>query len=571
MTLHICVLGIDGSGKSTVSATLPILLAAELDALAGSAGEEFSIVGPLEDHLGPGFHPDGLPVSARCAMRFKRMAKRVVDNRALYPALKLAHLISQDNAAMKLSARYGADAMVSDGNLLLSAMGRAGNYTRPASEGSRAKAPDAADLAAAFAFIIDGTPLPEKSKAVLPSLAKARALRSTLQALGIHASWLPDVVIFLDLSPHEATRRILGRGEKVDLHENIADLAQAREGYLKTLAALRRHKPSVRVHTIKVDTLTPGATLQQAVQAVRSQVLAHKRGSIVSAAPLGTTEGLSEKSFLRRLLTFNYLGRYLVGNFFRGAWREPFFILSRMGRELLKEGYSAGVMTTIYNQDSARPGILERIYLGYPLHRAVYDRLQILTANIRPEIEERLGRKKVTIFSAPSGFAYDIFRPLDAIAVKNPRALRHVHVVAADLDPHGVIEKELTQRAKKLGITFTFIRGDITKTTTQAHFKRHGPFDIALFVGLSGWLPKPPLVRHLRFLRDNLRKNGMFVTDCFQAHAYSLAGRYVGYKAQYYTPQVYTALLDYCGFDGMHAMVEPGRDLIDHVIMTVRR
>ena len=30
MTLHVCILGIDGSGKSTISAALPAILAAEM-------------------------------------------------------------------------------------------------------------------------------------------------------------------------------------------------------------------------------------------------------------------------------------------------------------------------------------------------------------------------------------------------------------------------------------------------------------------------------------------------------------------------------------------------------------
>ena len=38
MTLHVCILGIDGSGKSTISAALPAILAAEMGLVAGAAG-----------------------------------------------------------------------------------------------------------------------------------------------------------------------------------------------------------------------------------------------------------------------------------------------------------------------------------------------------------------------------------------------------------------------------------------------------------------------------------------------------------------------------------------------------
>src|ERR671920_949571 len=115
MTLHVCILGIDGSGKSTISAALPAILAAEMGLVAGAAGETFRISDPDEDHLAPKFHPDGLPVSARLTTRFKRAAKRLVDNRRLYPAFKIAQMVTQDIAAAALGRRYRAHVIISDG------------------------------------------------------------------------------------------------------------------------------------------------------------------------------------------------------------------------------------------------------------------------------------------------------------------------------------------------------------------------------------------------------------------------------------------------------------------------
>ena len=51
MSLQVCILGIDGSGKSTVVAALPSILAAETGLVVGSAGDSFRIVTPDEDHL----------------------------------------------------------------------------------------------------------------------------------------------------------------------------------------------------------------------------------------------------------------------------------------------------------------------------------------------------------------------------------------------------------------------------------------------------------------------------------------------------------------------------------------
>jgi hypothetical protein len=63
-------------------------------------------------------------------IRFKKAAKRVVDNRRLYPAFKISQMVAQDVAAGALGRRYRAHVVISDGNALLSATGRAANYLR---------------------------------------------------------------------------------------------------------------------------------------------------------------------------------------------------------------------------------------------------------------------------------------------------------------------------------------------------------------------------------------------------------------------------------------------------------
>jgi SAM-dependent methyltransferase len=286
---------------------------------------------------------------------------------------------------------------------------------------------------------------------------------------------------------------------------------------------------------------------------------------------LGTssrTGGEVRKTALDR----RYLIRYLLAKWFQGAWREPTFLYSSLGRLFLKEGYSAGVMRAIYDRDEKRHGPLDRVFLEYPLHRAVYDRLQILTKRMEAELEARLRTgREVRVFTGPSGFAYDVFRPLEAIAARRPELMDRVEVVAADLDPHVVLADELAGRAGGLGVRFHFLRGDMTDEEMRQRFAEKGPYDMAVFIGLSAWLPKPGVLNHLRWLRENLREGGVLITDSFTPEAYALSGRYVGYKASYYEPEVYRALVDYCGFDGLGAEVESGRDGINHVLIASPR
>jgi len=565
MSLHVCILGIDGSGKSTVVAALPGILAAETGCVVGSAGDSFLVVAPDEDHLASHFYPEGLPLRAHLALRLKRAAKALVDHPKLYAVFKLAQMLAHDSAAKLLARRYHTKVFVSDGNAFLSTAGRASNYLRAASAADQTNtaAPEAKDLQAVFAHILDNRPVPAESSERLPSLRKGRLIYKINRLLRLNAVWLPDVVIFLDVSPELALSRIKARGKKIDRHENLADLTQAREMYLKTVAAFQSYRSPDAAHVIRVDELSLGATLRTVSEVLK---LSSPAAKPVSDSPLGTTD-LADETIRRKTLNYRYFFRYLLAKWFSGAWREPTFFFSKLGRLFLKEGYSAGVMRVIYDHDENHYGLLDRVFLEYSLHRAVYDRLQILVKKIKPELETRLATgEEVHIFTAPSGFAYDLFRPLEDIACRDPQSMKRVHLTAADLDPHGVIAEELTARAQRLGIHFTFHRGDITDQSLLDQLEQAGPFDLALFVGLSSWLPKPQTLRHLAWLSKNLKDTGVLVTDCFTPEAYALSGRYIGYKANYYTPDVYHAMLNYCGFNAPD--IESGRDAINHVLVT---
>ena len=564
MTLQVAVIGIDGSGKSTLAASLAVVLAGEYGLFAGSAAaDEFWVRAPDTDLCGPSFHPQGYAIAARLERISRKFSRLVVDNRSLYPAAKVFQMLLQDNAAAKLSRRYGVEVMVSDGNLLLSGAGRAFNYRGPVND-----PPSADDVDHAFQHLLNGTRLGPETRRHLPDLKTADALAVLARLTRLQGIWIPDRALFLDLTPDAAVARVRGRGAKVDRHENPTDLSTAREGYMRVLEVMRKHKGETAAHVIAVENLGPGEVLAAAAKALKPY-LPEAEGGEARAGALH--EAIGRRSMLARILTYRYLGRYLVRRFFEGAWREPLFPMSTPGRVFLREGYSAGVMRLIYDQP-ARPSFLDRVFYGYPLHRAVRDRLGILERGIEEELRKRLADGgKVTIFTAPSGFAYDLMRPLKRLVASDPELAGRVLMVAADLDPSGRLAPELSAKAKEIGVRLEFLRGDLTGSALRSEGERFGPFDLALFVGLSAWLPKPPMLEHLRWLRANLRRDGLLVTDCFTPAAYATGGAAMGYKASYYPPAVMKVLLDYCGFDGMAATVESGRDRINHVLVASMR
>jgi len=358
--------------------------------------------------------------------------------------------------------------------------------------------------------------------------------------------------------------RVQARGSKVDRHENPADLALARDGYARVLEVVRRHKGPESAHVIEVEAMQAGTVLSAAAEALQKYL--PERGDASRRGALH--EATSRSSLLRRVLTYRYLGRYVVRRFFEGAWREPLFAFSAPGRQFLRDGYSAGVMRSIYDQPP-RPGPIARAFYGYPLHRAVHDRLGILERTVEAELRRRLaGGGQVKVFTAPSGFAYDLLRP---IARLDRADARRVDVVAADLDPSGELEPELKAAAQRAGCGWTFLRGDLTDPAFRVESGAHGPFDVELFIGLSSWLPKRPFLEHLKWLPSALKPEGVLITDSFTPAAYAIGGAAMGYRASYYPPSVMRTLLDYCGFDGPGVTVESGRDAINHVIVATPR
>jgi hypothetical protein len=345
--------------------------------------------------------------------------------------------------------------------------------------------------------------------------------------------------------------------------------------YQGVVEFFRSRRGADRTAVITAEGKSLGEILQAALSFVRS--LPHRGGGHARVAVrdrLGTTrEDLSKKSSVYgKVLSYRYLARYALPNLGQGSAQEMTFPLSPLGQAFLKEGYSAGIMKAIYLQDTVEYGALDRVFLDYPLHRAVYDRLQILKPAVEQELVRRLEMLPpsghVRVLTAPSGYAFDLFKPLARLAAAGQSRLGQIQALASDLDPDGGIEQALSAEARDTGIGFEFVRGDLTSDAMRACFQSSGPYDLVLFVGLSSWISKSHLVQHLRAIHDHLlAPGGVLVTDCFTPAAYALSGKYVGYKANYYAPRDFSSLLAYCGFDLGCLSWASGRDGINHVCL----
>lgn len=567
MTTTIGIIGIDGSGKSTLTAALADLACAELGVTTASVGDDVRVKSPTGDLLMPGFAPDGELWSARLSRFARRLAKFFArHSRRWYPLFKLAHLALQEQVVKDVRKKYSPDLLFCDGNFFLSSAGRSVNYLHVAG-GSM-------DSSEAIKALYMALTLPGQAKAkmgVFDESKMAHGLRWINRILRLDLFRLPDALLFVDVSPEIALARRAATGQPLDQHENRQDMAQAQTMYQAVTEFFSHLRGADRTRVIDAGNLSLSATLRNAME-FASGLARDKHAVETGRRRLGTTQAnLSEKAtLLKRILTFRYLFRYAAPNLWRGSANEMTFPFSSLGRLFLREGYSANVMKVIYLRDSERYGWLDRIFLDYPLHRAVYHRLKILQPIIETEVRARLeklsGDEVLRIFTAPSGYAFDLFPPLARIVRSEPGLARRIRLVASDLDSDGRMETELAEQANELGISFEFVRGDLTIPEMREVLVQGEPYDLVLFVGLSSWLSKPHLLDHMRFIRGRLlASDGTLVSDSFTPDAFSLSGNYAGYDANYYAPRDYANLLAFCGFDPKRIFWMSGAEGINHV------
>lgn len=268
MSLYVSIIGIDGSGKSTVTPALADLVAAELGVTAVAVGDDFRCKTPEEDLFLPGFAPDGEILDARLDRLFRKGAKAATDYRRLYPPLKLAQLAMQERTARQIDTNYRPDVIFCDGNLLLSSAGRAINYMDSKAEPATFNSMGA-PIEALYDYVMEGKPLSPKMVRPIPCLKLMRWLRWFDERLNLGLMTLPDALVFLDIAPETALARLTARGKKLDRHENIHDLTQAQTMYRRVVEFFRRRRGERNTAVIDVTGLSVGQTLRQVLDFVR--------------------------------------------------------------------------------------------------------------------------------------------------------------------------------------------------------------------------------------------------------------------------------------------------------------
>jgi shikimate kinase len=210
----VAVLGIDGSGKSTLSRAL---------ARDGSAGGRTCLIGDRLELFTDGQTSPAQPLLKEKLRRWVSAQAKDARSLARYKIPKLAELLLRDALLGEARRWYGPDAVFMDGSPILNMTAWSVLYKPELMS---------VDFCARAMAILSGET--GGSGALDREFPELRVMKR----LGLTRLRLPDAAIFLDVRPEVAMERIRSRGETVQVHETEEKLARLREAYLLVVRAV---------------------------------------------------------------------------------------------------------------------------------------------------------------------------------------------------------------------------------------------------------------------------------------------------------------------------------------------
>jgi len=206
----VAVLGIDGSGKSTLSRTIAKQLA--------NASSVCLVTDGLELYQ-QGSRKEAQPLLSEKVREAVGKYAKTAKSLKHYKAPKLAELLLRDHIMGEVARWYSPDFIVLDGCPLMNLAAWANLYKE-----DRFDADACATALRVLSGQCDTVAREDPVFAEFPELAALRRLRLTSMKL-------PDAVIMLDVEPAVSVARIESRGEQRQVHETEDKLAKLRAGY----------------------------------------------------------------------------------------------------------------------------------------------------------------------------------------------------------------------------------------------------------------------------------------------------------------------------------------------------
>ena len=219
----IAFIGIDGSGKSTISRHL----------IKRFKGETCLISDGLElFNNGEPYHAQPLIVNE--IRKWVGSKSKKAKNLSRYKIPKLAELLLRDRLLTEVNRWYRPDQIFMDGCPILNMTAWAILFHEDCFNA------EACDKAIRILIGYDDIPKSDTIFTQLPEL-------NVMQKLNLNHLHLPNAVIFLDVMPEVSIKRIQSRGQRVQAHENQEKLTKLREAYHVVCDLLEKRLPVYRL------------------------------------------------------------------------------------------------------------------------------------------------------------------------------------------------------------------------------------------------------------------------------------------------------------------------------------
>lgn len=216
--LSVAVLGIDGSGKSTVSKTIAQEFSDEASVCLISDRLDF-----YENAVVKGIQPLGAEKLREIISGYAKKAKSL----KLYKIPKMTELLLRNHLFFEVRRWYNPDLIVMDGSPLLNMTAWAVLYK----EGTLDE-----ELCSKIIMILTGQD--ECIKTTDPIFKQFKE-SIYFKRLRLNNLILPDIVVFIDINPATAVMRIDARGEHKQVHETAEKLDKLRQAYHMVCKVIR--------------------------------------------------------------------------------------------------------------------------------------------------------------------------------------------------------------------------------------------------------------------------------------------------------------------------------------------
>lgn len=243
LPMHIAVIGVDGSGKSSCYEGLLNRLT-EGNKIAGIGDKVF-----ITDSEGRLSTPhDIMRVKVKYTLS---LLTKICKNKFFYEISKLTELVQRSKIHDAILKRYDPKYIITDGSPLINILGW-GRYYHPQHFNEK-------EYERSIRYLTGQRKL--SFREVIYYLKHIPEL-VVISKVYLAQLKIPDLIIFLKVSPQEAVRRIKERGRDIQVHEHENFLTKLQEAYIFTCGILRQ-KFDAKIFEIETDQLAPDEVLKK--------------------------------------------------------------------------------------------------------------------------------------------------------------------------------------------------------------------------------------------------------------------------------------------------------------------